>query len=46
MMTNKLPLFNYAQLNIDQYNYRVWKMPAAEAIKGTSCELTSLTFLN
>lgn len=44
VMTNALPLFNYARVNPENYNYRVWRRLAADAIHGTACDASSLTY--
>lgn len=43
VMTNALPLFNYAQLNPSEFNYRIWTRSAVDAIRNTVCDLSSKT---
>jgi len=40
VMTNTMPLFIYSQLDPNQFNFRVWRQPAADAIRGTVCDMT------
>lgn len=35
-MTNKLPLYNYASIDPNDYNYRIYKAPAGELILNNS----------
>uniref|UniRef100_A0A1Y9G9K3 Yellow protein n=1 Tax=Anopheles albimanus TaxID=7167 RepID=A0A1Y9G9K3_ANOAL len=37
VMTNGLPRWIYASLNLDEYNFRVWRQKPAKAIAGTIC---------
>lgn len=37
-MTNNLPLYNYATIDPNEYNYRIWRAPVQQAIEGTPCE--------
>lgn len=37
VMTNNLPLYNYATINPNEYNYRIWRAPIDQAIEGTPC---------
>lgn len=36
-MTNDLPLYNYASIDPNEYNYRIWKAPVQRAVEGTPC---------
>lgn len=37
VMTNNLPLYNYATINPNEINYRIWRAPVEQAIAGTAC---------
>lgn len=37
-----MPRFIYSQLDINQYNFRVWKNPVETAIQGTRCAVNGL----
>lgn len=38
MMTNTMPRFIYSRLNPEEYNFRIWRQPVQDAIRGTICE--------
>lgn len=38
VMTNNLPVYSYASIDPNQFNYRIWKAPVERAIKGTPCD--------
>lgn len=38
MMTNSMPRFIYGRLDTNEYNFRIWRQPASEAIANTVCE--------
>lgn len=38
MMTNSMPLFIYARLDPNEYNFRIWRQRVPDAIEGTACE--------
>lgn len=38
VLTDRLPIYLYKKLNVDEVNYRIFKAPVAEAIKGTVCD--------
>lgn len=48
VLTNGLPVYNYARLNPNDYNYRIWTRSAADAIRNTVCdvELNTRLILN
>lgn len=37
VMTNNLPLYNYATIDTNEYSYRIWKAPVDRAVQGTPC---------
>lgn len=39
VMTNGLPLYNYASLSPHIYNYRIWTRRASDAIRNTVCDV-------
>lgn len=45
VMTNGLPVYNYARLNPSEYNYRIWTRSAADAIRNTVCDVDLSTRL-
>lgn len=38
VMTNRLPIYAYASVDPNDYNYRIWKAPVKKAIEGTPCD--------
>lgn len=38
VMTNTMPRFIYSQLNVNEFNFRVWRANAAQVIQGTVCQ--------
>ncbi|XP_018572790.1 protein yellow [Anoplophora glabripennis] len=38
ILSDKMPIFIYKDLNPEEVNYRIFKVPVDEAIKGTICE--------
>ncbi|XP_031631444.1 uncharacterized protein LOC116345869 [Contarinia nasturtii] len=43
VMTNNLPLYNYATIDPNEFNYRIWRAPVQRAIRGTPCEIPMYT---
>lgn len=41
VLTDRLPVFVYSQLNSSDVNYRIFSAPVSEAIKGTVCDSAS-----
>lgn len=41
VMSNRMIRHIYSKLDIDDYNFRIFRAPVREAIKGTICESTS-----
>lgn len=38
VFSNKLPVFLYGQLDMDEYNFRILNQTVADAIRGTACD--------
>lgn len=38
ILSDKMPLFIYKQLNPNEINYRIFKVKVDDAIRGTPCE--------
>lgn len=38
-MTNELPRYNYANIDPNEYNYRIWRAPVQRAIIDTPCQV-------
>ena len=38
VLSNRIPVFVYSRLNVDDYNFRIWKGKGKEIVKGTKCE--------
>lgn len=43
-MTNSMPLFIYASLNPNEYNFRVWRQSINDVVRGTDCEINNHFF--
>lgn len=39
VLSDRMPVFIYKQLNPNEYNYRILRKPVLDAIRGTPCEL-------
>ncbi|XP_062558540.1 L-dopachrome tautomerase yellow-f2-like [Armigeres subalbatus] len=37
VISNRLPIWIYSKLDVDEYNYRIWRQTSAKAINGTIC---------
>ncbi|KXJ68758.1 hypothetical protein RP20_CCG001829 [Aedes albopictus] len=37
VISNRLPIWIYSRLNVNEYNYRIWRQMPARAINGTIC---------
>lgn len=40
MMTNTMPRFIYSSLNPNEVNFRIWRQPVVDAIRGTVCDVS------
>ena len=38
VMSNSLPRFIYSKLDVEDFNFRVWRLKTADAVKGTKCQ--------
>lgn len=38
VMSNSMPVFIYSMLDTNDYNFRVWKVNARDAVHGTVCQ--------
>lgn len=38
VLSNRMPEFMYGQMDVNAFNFRVWKGKTSEIIKGTNCE--------
>lgn len=39
MFTNTMPRFIYSRLDPNEVNFRIWRQPVADAIRGTVCDV-------
>ena len=39
VLTDRLPVHIYRKLDPNEYNYRIFKAPVEELVKGTVCEV-------